>query len=109
MSSLVRRGCFLAVDTKKETSSTGSTHYASSLIVNKLFAIFRKKLEQFVTDGTLTHLHVAFSRDEGQAPDAPRYVQHNIKQHGAALTELIMKRKASIFVCGYVVWKGYLT
>jgi methionine synthase reductase len=62
--------------------------------------LYRKKLEKFVADGTLTHLCVSFSRDEGQAPDAPKYVQHNMKRHGAALTELIVKQTASIFVCG---------
>lgn len=65
--------------------------------------VFRKKLEQFVAMGTLSHLHVAFSRDAGQPAEAPRYVQHNLKRHGPALTDLIMKQNASIFVCGYAV------
>ena len=56
-----------------------------------------------MASGTLSHLHVVFSRDEGQPPDAPRYVQHAMKRHATALVNLIMKKNSSILVCGYVV------
>ncbi|XP_062519826.1 methionine synthase reductase-like isoform X2 [Corticium candelabrum] len=34
--------------------------------------LYRKQLEQFVANGTLSHFNVAFSRDEGQHEYAPR-------------------------------------
>lgn len=47
-------------------------------------------------DGTLTHLHVAFSRAQAEK----RYVQHIMKEHAAALRELLVDNKGSAFVCG---------
>ncbi|XP_062519373.1 methionine synthase reductase-like [Corticium candelabrum] len=62
--------------------------------------LYKKQLDMFVASGTLSHLHVVFSRDEGQPPDAPRYVQHAMKRHATALVNLIMKKNSSILVCG---------
>ena len=57
----------------------------------------RKELEAFVADGTLTHLKVAFSRDEGTTA---KYVQDQMKPMGAELTELMMNGNATLYICG---------
>ena len=59
--------------------------------------IYSEELDQYVTAGTLTHLHVAFSRDQPQKV----YVQHLLKQNAAELWRLI-DAGAHIYVCGSV-------
>ena len=47
----------------------------------------------------MTALHTAFSRDG--PPGAPHvHVHHRIAEAGAALTELILRRDAHVYVCG---------
>jgi len=57
----------------------------------------RKEVEAFVADGTLTHLKVAFSRDEGAEA---KYVQDLMKPMGAELTELMVNGGATMYICG---------
>lgn len=47
-------------------------------------------------DGTLTHLHVAFSRAQAEK----RYVQHIMKEYAEQLRQLIVEKKGYVFVCG---------
>lgn len=57
--------------------------------------LYREDLEAFQRDGTLTQLHVAFSR---AGPDKV-YVQHLMRKHAAALFALL-EEEAYVFVCG---------
>lgn len=60
--------------------------------------IYRDELEAFSNDGTMTELHLAFSREQAEKV----YVQHLLAQRGAETWKLIDDGKASIFVCGAV-------
>lgn len=60
--------------------------------------IYRDELEAFSDEGTITELHVAFSREQAEKV----YVQHLLAQRGAETWRLIDDGKASIFVCGAV-------
>ncbi|KAF0712969.1 hypothetical protein As57867_004565, partial [Aphanomyces stellatus] len=57
--------------------------------------IYQDELAAYEADGTLSQLHVAFSRDTAQKV----YVQHLIKQQGEALWALLAAG-AHIYVCG---------
>ncbi|KAF0685520.1 Aste57867_22612 [Aphanomyces stellatus] len=57
--------------------------------------IYQDELAAYEADGTLSQLHVAFSRDTAQKV----YVQHLIKQQGAALWALLAAG-AHVYVCG---------
>ena len=60
--------------------------------------IYRDELEAFQREGTLTELHLAFSREQSEKV----YVQHLLAKHGEETWKLIHNEKASIFVCGAV-------
>ena len=60
--------------------------------------IYRDELEAFSDEGTLTELHLAFSREQAEKV----YVQHLLAKRGAETWKLIDEGKASIFVCGAV-------
>ncbi|KAI0221811.1 hypothetical protein LSAT2_026929 [Lamellibrachia satsuma] len=57
--------------------------------------IYSDELAAYVSDGTLTHMHVAFSRDQPQKV----YVQHLLKETAAQVWRLI-DAGAHIYVCG---------
>ena len=61
--------------------------------------LYREELKSFVSNGTLSELHVCFSRDQTDGVD-PRYVQDNIRNYAPQLAELIYERNAVIYVCG---------
>jgi NADPH-ferrihemoprotein reductase len=61
--------------------------------------IYRDELEAFQNDGTLTELHLAFSREQAEKI----YVQHLLAKQSAETYKLIHEDKASIFVCGAVL------
>lgn len=58
--------------------------------------LYEEELKQFQNEGTLTHLHVAFSREM----DRKVYVQHLLAEHAQDTWDLIDKKNASIYVCG---------
>jgi NADPH-ferrihemoprotein reductase len=60
--------------------------------------IYRDELEAFVEDGTLTELHLAFSREMAEKV----YVQHLLAKRAEETWKLIRDENASIFVCGAV-------
>ncbi|XP_032806967.1 methionine synthase reductase [Petromyzon marinus] len=70
--------------------------------------LYREQLEGFVARGTLTHLRVAFSRDEPAGSEVaspggvahPRYVQHSLGQHRADVMRLLLQEGARLYVCG---------
>lgn len=69
--------------------------------------LFREELEGFVSNGTLNHLKVCFSRDseeveeEGaQSTSRPRYVQHNLLLDSKAITSVLLEKRGCIYVCG---------
>ncbi|KAL3784982.1 hypothetical protein HJC23_011183 [Cyclotella cryptica] len=61
--------------------------------------IYRDELESFQSEGTLTELHLAFSREQ----DHKVYVQHLLYKQSAETWKLIHFDKAHIFVCGAVM------
>ena len=58
--------------------------------------LYEDKLNQFLKDGTLSQLHVAFSRD------GPKkiYVQDRMMEQRAHLYRLLIKENAYLYVCG---------
>ncbi|KAL1006644.1 hypothetical protein UPYG_G00074840 [Umbra pygmaea] len=65
--------------------------------------LFREELQEFVGNGTLTHLKVCFSRDSLEGTEThtiPRYVQHNLLLHAKAITDLLIKDTGYLYVCG---------
>jgi methionine synthase reductase len=83
-----------------DTISTGSTFGEALLFFgcrrrNEDF-LYRKDLESFVQDGTLTNLYTAFSRET----ESKVYVQHRIREVGGHVVDLILEQNGCIFVCG---------
>lgn len=60
--------------------------------------LYQDELEKYETNGTLTKLNVAFSRDQSQKV----YVTHLLKKD-AALVWSIIKEGGHIYVCGYII------
>lgn len=58
--------------------------------------LYEEELMQFQKEGTLTHLHVAFSREM----DRKVYVQHLLAENAKDTWDLIDNKNASIYVCG---------
>lgn len=57
--------------------------------------LYEEELEGFIKDGTLTHFHVAFSRDQNEKV----YVQHILKNNKEE-TYKILENGGHIYVCG---------
>ena len=57
--------------------------------------IYSDELQHWVEDGTLTALHTAFSRAQSDKV----YVQHRIREQGAAVWQLL-QQGAHVYVCG---------
>ena len=57
--------------------------------------IYADELDRYVSDSTLTHMHVAFSRDQAEKV----YVQHLLRNTAAQVWKLI-DAGAHIYVCG---------
>ncbi|XP_045922101.1 methionine synthase reductase isoform X2 [Micropterus dolomieu] len=70
--------------------------------------LFREELESFVSNGTLSHLKVCFSRDEEEEEEEvtktsaarPRYVQHNLLLNSQHITDILLKQNGYLYVCG---------
>merc|ERR1712194_611117 len=60
--------------------------------------LFRKELDAFVGNKTLSALHTVFSRSGGDGDK--KYVQHAMKDTGKELVEMILREKASVYICG---------
>ena len=58
--------------------------------------LYSDELEQFVQDGTLTQLRVAFSRDQPEKV----YVTHLLEQNRAETWDIIGNRNGYVYVCG---------
>jgi len=58
--------------------------------------LYEEELNKFREEGTLTRLHVAFSREN----DRKVYVQHLLAEHAKETWDLIDRQHASIYVCG---------
>ena len=58
--------------------------------------LYREELEGFASDGTLTHLETAFSREQEEKV----YVQHRMRARGAELCELLLDGRSFVMVCG---------
>lgn len=71
----------------------------------------REDLEGFVSSGVLNHLKVCFSRDDQEQEKEeekkvttsvarPRYVQHNLLLNSQYISDILLKQKGYIYVCG---------
>eukprot|EP01133_Synstelium_polycarpum_P005876 gene5876-6796_t len=60
--------------------------------------IYRTELESYVADSTLTRLVTAFSRESIE--DSLGYVQSKMKEHSAALFDLIHNKNGYVYICG---------
>ncbi|KAE8901274.1 Methionine synthase reductase [Phytophthora fragariae] len=58
--------------------------------------LFREKMHEYVANGTLTKLFTAFSRDQ----DEKHYVQHDLRNNGKLVCDLLMGSDGYVFVCG---------
>lgn len=58
--------------------------------------LYRAEIEGFASDGTLTYLEAAFSREQEEKV----YVQHRIRERGAELCADILHVGCSVMVCG---------
>merc|ERR1711916_347810 len=58
--------------------------------------IYRDELEEYLDQGVLSDLHVAFSRDGDQKV----YVQHLLKDQADAMWSLISDQHAYVYICG---------
>ncbi|KAI3387511.1 hypothetical protein SNEBB_003083 [Seison nebaliae] len=57
--------------------------------------LYRNEIEEYVNDGTIKQLFVAFSRDQSEKV----YVQDLIRQNGSLVFNMF-ENKASLFICG---------
>ncbi|KAM9332221.1 methionine synthase reductase isoform 1-T2 [Pholidichthys leucotaenia] len=68
--------------------------------------LFREELEGFLSNGTLSHLEVCFSRDHNKdkvastSLDPPRYVQHNLLFNSRHISDILLKQNGHLYVCG---------
>ena len=60
---------------------------------------YRQELSEHVESGVLSRLLVCFSRDDQPLGD-PRYVQDNLRAHGAEIIDLVDNKRANMYVCG---------
>jgi len=83
---------------RRAASDLGATHLYFGCLSEYEDYIYREEPEQFLADGTLAVLHVAFSRDT----EDKVYVQDLMrrKQDAATIWRLIDQDHASVFVCG---------
>lgn len=58
--------------------------------------LYKKQLEEYLENGTLTKLFTSFSRET----EPKNYVQNNIIKNGKELIDLMLLNEALIFVCG---------
>ncbi|XP_060612712.1 NADPH--cytochrome P450 reductase isoform X1 [Anolis sagrei] len=58
--------------------------------------LYKEELANFLKEGALTQLHVAFSRDQAQKV----YVQHLLKKNKESVWKLINEDNGHIYVCG---------
>ncbi|KAI9246372.1 cytochrome P450 [Sporodiniella umbellata] len=64
--------------------------------------IYQQELESYAQNGVLSHLHVAFSRNEEKSPI--KYVQHQILANAAQTWNLLFpsdgSKPAAVYICG---------
>jgi len=61
--------------------------------------LFRQQMEEYRSDGVLTQLHLAVSREE-DVPNSGKYVQDLIRKESKKIWDLLHKKSALIYVCG---------
>ncbi|XP_059828516.1 methionine synthase reductase isoform X2 [Hypanus sabinus] len=60
--------------------------------------LFRKELQDFLSNGTLTQLKVCFSRET--ADGKPKYVQHLLQHLAHDVTKVLLSERGYMYVCG---------
>lgn len=60
--------------------------------------LYREELEQYLADGTLSKLYLAFSRDQAEKV----YVTHLLRQNKDEVWDLIGQKNGHFYICGSV-------
>ncbi|KAG3159147.1 Methionine synthase reductase [Phytophthora idaei] len=58
--------------------------------------LFKEQMQEYVSNGTLTQLFTAFSRDQ----DEKYYVQHDLRDNAKLVSDLLLGSDGYVFVCG---------
>lgn len=60
--------------------------------------LYQEELKQYLSDGVLTKLYLAFSRDQPEKV----YVTHLLQKNKEEIWKVIGEQNGHIYVCGYV-------
>lgn len=82
--------------TKSHNTTTGDMLLFYGCRGRDIDFIYKNQWSKYVSDGTLTAMYTAFSREQQHKV----YVQDKIKLHGAQVADLIVNHNAYVFVCG---------
>mmetsp|Transcript_1356 Transcript_1356/g.4068 ORF Transcript_1356/g.4068 Transcript_1356/m.4068 type:complete len:629 (+) Transcript_1356:334-2220(+) len=75
----------------------GDTHLFFGCRGRSTDYLYQEEIESFAADGTLTKLHLAFSREQSQKV----YVQDRMQEAGKDIADLLLNNSSSrIYVCG---------
>ncbi|KAF4034540.1 Oxidoreductase NAD-binding domain [Phytophthora infestans] len=58
--------------------------------------LFKEEMQEFASNGTLTQLFTAFSRDQ----DEKHYVQHDLRDNAKLVADILLGSDGYLFVCG---------
>eukprot|EP00741_Cyanophora_paradoxa_P005661 tig00000939_g5488.t1 len=91
----------MGTDASREALERGDAWLFFGCRNSALDFIYREDLTAAASDGTLARLETAFSREEPAGPGGEKaYVQRRIRERGAEVADLVLRRSAYIFVCG---------
>jgi len=93
-----RPGCHVQIyDTGAQISPLGASHLFFGNRQSTVDFLFENELDAFLTSGSLTELHTAWSREPGSAKV---YVQQRIVEKASLIADLVLRKGAHIYVCG---------
>ncbi|XP_015928394.1 NADPH--cytochrome P450 reductase [Parasteatoda tepidariorum] len=81
---------------KSEGKPVGDTILYFGCRHEKQDYLYAEELKKYVDEGVLTHLHLAFSRDQPEK----RYVTHLLRENKAEIWKVIGEQNGHIYVCG---------
>mmetsp|Transcript_20531 Transcript_20531/g.38760 ORF Transcript_20531/g.38760 Transcript_20531/m.38760 type:complete len:1084 (-) Transcript_20531:862-4113(-) len=94
------RGLNLAVDYMSKHQKVGDIDLFFGCRSPDHDFLYEKELEEFKESGILTNLYAAFSREHGKEKTYVQTLMRNETQCGKRLVEMILEKKASIYICG---------
>lgn len=105
----VAAGVGAAVDESHNGSRMGESHLFFGNRRPDLDFLYQQELDGYVHDGTLSKLHLAWSRLHLPPSSSPStaiesstkvYVQQRMREHGKVVSDLIINHQAHVYVCG---------